>query len=358
MTNLLGLMKRDVRIVQLTSYDRDVNSSALDAFRGLVLAHQSRYPKIDEWLEKRVLADLSDNPSRMAFVAYENSQPVGSAVLKIGERSKVCHLNVEEGHSRRYLGDLLFSLMLTQAAPLARSVYFTLPAALWSEKSGFFKSFGFKKADPADRQYRMSDEELVCNAAISEVWHSVLEKIPRLVDAFSVGGSAVKPSLLMSVRPRFADLILQEKKRVEIRTRFSKRWVGHKVAIYATAPIRCVVGEAGISSVTLSEPDELWRRFGAEIGCTRREFERYVGGRRRVYAIELDEVFPYRTLVPLDELDSQRPSPPQAYCRLLEGAPLTRATMMASLVDSAQSVRRSKLGSRENLWSKEGKAQR
>ena len=103
-------------------------------------------------------------------------------------------------------------------------------------------------------------------------------------------------------------------------------------------------GGTGAAAITQdpvfsSDPENIWRQYSAEIACTREEFDAYTRDRSRVYAVELGNVLPYETLVPFDELDSDKLSPPQAYCRLLEGSPLTRAAMMASLVHASATGR-------------------
>ena len=332
MAQLLSLMKRDVRVESLTIADRDTHSDALRAFRELVLESRDSYPGIDRWLDHRVLAELGTGSRRVALLAYERTTPVAAAVLKAGDRAKICHLRIAREHEGTLLGDLLFSLMIAQAAPMADSIHFTLPESLWERRGCFFQSFGFIRANPSLRQYRGNDPELACTADLANVWQAVTGKLPRLAQAFSIAGSEVKPSLMLSIHPRFAELILEGRKRVEIRTRFSPRWAGHRVSIYATSPVRSLVGEADITRVRSGSPSSIWGEYGTTIGCEQDKFDAYTHDRDEIYALELGNVLPYATRVPFAELQPERVSPPQAYCRLLEGAPLTRAAMMASLV--------------------------
>ncbi len=63
----------------------------------------------------------------------------------------------------------------------------------------------------------------------------------------------------MAIRPHFADSILAGRKRVEFRKRRFSRAVSH-VIIYATEPVKRVIGMFEVKSVSDGPPARVWRR--------------------------------------------------------------------------------------------------
>ncbi len=83
----------------------------------------------------------------------------------------------------------------------------------------------------------------------------------------------------MSVHPRFAEAIMDGRKKVE----FRKRRLADDVTVvwvYATAPVRRVIGYFEVDSIHTANPADLWRRF-AHVGCIERaDFDRYYADSR------------------------------------------------------------------------------
>jgi predicted transcriptional regulator len=137
----------------------------------------------------------------------------------------------------------------------------------------------------------------------------------------------------MSVKPEFAERIMSRKKTVELRRKFSTRWVGHRINIYASAPVMSLMGEARIAGVVMNKPEQIWERFHDQIGCSRKEFEAYVAGTDEVYAIELDEVRAYRDrlhLVQVSRWVNEHLVPPQSYVTLEKNKPWAQAVSIAA----------------------------
>jgi predicted transcriptional regulator len=290
-------------------------------FERLVLANEEKYPKISKWLKQQVMPRLP-SLERRAYLAYLGDQPIASAVLKRGMSSKFCHVKVAEDLQDLSIGDFFFSLMTLEVRGVAREIHFTLPEGLWHERKRFFTSFGFHEANEAGIQYRLFERELRCSASFDSVWRSVQGKLPRLLDRFTpsvLGGSA---SLVMSIQPRFIESVLSGIKTVEIRRRFSDRWVGRRVALYASRPNASLVGEAEIGEVVSGAPDWIWERLGRDVGCSKDEFDRYVRGAARVYAISLEDVKRYSPPVSRGELRDLFGAdfvPPQSYAAVDRG---------------------------------------
>lgn len=149
---------------------------------------------------------------------------------------------------------------------------------------------------------------------------------------------AVADDLLLSIRPRHMDKILRGTKRVEIRRKFSSKWLGHVVNLYASGPVRQLVGRATVSRVVCRAPELIWTEFGGEIGCSREEFDQYTAGADEIYALELSEVIPFRVPVSrydMTELLQSQLVPPQSYCTVEKGKSWAKAISLAALLQGA-----------------------
>jgi predicted transcriptional regulator len=236
--------------------------------------------------------------------------------------------------------------MALEVRDFCKTIHFTLPESLWTEKGGFFQSFAFEKAECADVQYRLFDRELACSAKFLDVWSSVLGKIPKLASVYGIGGFSPDNQLLLTVRPKFADRIIAGKKTVELRRKFSTRWAGHQINLYASEPIASLVGEARISCVHRNHPEIIWQRFQHYVGCTKEEFDAYVSGAEEIYAIELDDVQAYRDRLPrgqMAHLLNEELTPPQSYLTLEKNKAWAKAVSLAAYLQGSFCQRFSRL---------------
>jgi predicted transcriptional regulator len=254
-------------------------------------------------------------------VAYEGEDPIAAAILKLGEKAKFCHLRIRHDFQDLDLGQLFFTQMTLETRHIAKEIHFTLPESLWEAKASFFQSFGFLRPAKSNRQYRTGEDELSCSAPLKVVRLAALEHLPALAKKFNVSGYALGGDLLVSMKPQFAERILTGSKLVEIRRKFSERWIGCKAVLYSSSPQQALVGEATVCSITTGTPEAIWTRFHAGLGCTRDEFSAYVGQAAEVRAIELNNIFPYKQPISLSEITyllglEADLKPPQTYCHL------------------------------------------
>lgn len=331
-------LQGQMRIVEIGKPDTIGWDDHVKVLRQLILANEAMYPDIDHWFAKKVIPGLLSS-ERVAYVAYEGDVAIASAILKLGKKAKFCHLRIREGFQDQDLGQMFFTLMTMEIRHLAEEVHFTLPESLWRQKSGFFKSFGFLTATRASKQYRQGDAELICSAPLPTVLPVVLTKVPNLISKFSVGGHFLGSDLLMSVKPKFAGRFLSGAKVVEIRKKFSKKWVGRRAVLYASKPEAALVGEATVHSITQGSPNDIWTEFESRIAASWEEFKGYTASAADVCAIELSDIRPYRAPVPLDQIEyilREDLTPPQSYCELnvQKNTPWTKAVSVAALLHS------------------------
>ncbi|MBU1702407.1 MAG: hypothetical protein KJ970_03690 [Candidatus Eisenbacteria bacterium] len=235
----------------------------------------------------------------------------------------------------QHLGELLFSLMTMDVRNTARSVHFTLPESVWEQEREFFASFGFSKVEKAGLQYRLFEEELFCRTPYSVVWDAVLEKLPKLDHIYQIGGYQVKPDVVLSLKPVYAQLILTGRKTVEVRRRFNRKWAGKRAVLYASRPLGALIGEALIADVVSGTPSAIWNEYGKAIGCSIREYENYVTGATEISALILGEILPYISPIPLmqvSHLIKRDVRAPQSYCSVEDSNSWGKAVAIAAML--------------------------
>ena len=95
---------------------------------------------------------------------------------------------------------------------------------------------------------------------------------------------------LMSMKPWFAEAILVGNKTIELRRRRPNLDAGSRVLIYASAPMKAVVGWFEVGAVIEAEPIALWHEVGPAAGVTQSQFDDYFAGRLVGYGIEIVDV--------------------------------------------------------------------
>jgi predicted transcriptional regulator len=304
--------------IQIAELDRDNAKSSSDllyTLGELISSNDPQYPGIDIWYTRKVVPGLLSG-ERKAYLAFSGEKPIGAAILRRGKSAKFCHVRVADDYQGADLGQIFFLHMTMDVLGQSEKIHFTLPESLWAQKSGFFRSFGFSDVAKASQSYRNGDAELSCDASVNAVFSAVVRKLPSLLKKYLLGSYSASSDILMSVRPNFAERIFGGSKSVEIRKRFSKKWIGHDAVLCATKPLHCLLGRTTIRSVTKGHPDSLWVRFQSRIGCSKNEFDAYVGDASEVAAIEFADVRPYETPVQVSQLGQvlgRRLLAPQSY---------------------------------------------
>jgi len=120
--------------------------------------------------------------------------------------------------------------------------------------------------------------------------------------------------VLLSIKPEFALKIFDGSKRYEYRRSIFKRHGIKTVVVYASDPIKKVIGEFEIGEILCEEPQALWLKTGDEAGITRERFLDYFENSQKGYAIKVEEGKMYDPPIPLSELTAL--SPPQSFTYL------------------------------------------
>ncbi|HEX4959477.1 MAG TPA: hypothetical protein VF173_01465 [Thermoanaerobaculia bacterium] len=331
-------LRQNYHLLRLTDQDVLRSTDSLRLFAEQLALNDEMYPTIREWFRAKVIPGLREG-SRVAYLGFEGETPILTAVLKKGEQAKLCHLRIAPELQGLNLGEVFFSVMALEVRTTAREIHFTLPESLWSRSREFFSSFGFRDVTRAHTQYRLFEEELRTSAPFWDVWRAVRQRLPKLVDRFQVNGYSIPPSLLLSVKPEFAERLLSGEKTIEVRKRFHPRWRGARIALYASSPERALVGEATIGDVSAASPSEIWERYGDRVGCSRNQLLAYAGEREEIFALQIGDVTPYASRMPLCQMEhllEEGLKPPQSHCQLRQEHPWSKAISIAALLHGCQ----------------------
>ena len=136
---------------------------------------------------------------------------------------------------------------------------------------------------------------------------------PQRNDAESSREPAEERALFISVKPQYADAILDGRKTVELRRTRPNLPDGSMVILYSSTPTRAVVGWAQLIGVREGTPIEIWDEYGAAAAIEELDYEAYFDGTDQAFALELDEVVAATQPIPLSVIRSIGIQPPQSW---------------------------------------------
>lgn len=124
--------------------------------------------------------------------------------------------------------------------------------------------------------------------------------------------------ILFSIRPRYANKILQGNKTVELRRNCPRAKKDDLVLIYASSPMKALIGAFKVDRIVEKPPQDLWHIVKQYAAISRKEFDAYYTGAPVGFGIFFNEVHGFREPVKLQRLREWWSSfhPPQRYCYL------------------------------------------
>lgn len=113
----------------------------------------------------------------------------------------------------------------------------------------------------------------------------------------------------------YAELLLNGDKTVELRRIRPQAEPGTLVIVYATSPLRAVLGTCIVKTIGTEAPNVIWDLHGPKTGIPRRDFDTYFQGSRRAVAITVTNPRRLAQPIPLDALREDLGSftPPQSF---------------------------------------------
>jgi predicted transcriptional regulator len=130
--------------------------------------------------------------------------------------------------------------------------------------------------------------------------------------------------LLLSLRPRFASAILDGTKTAEVRRRPINAALGTPIILYASSPVRAVVGTARLARVRILSPEVAWQEHGAGLALSRVEFHDYLVGSPAAHILILKQVNVLNEPLYLTDLRENAPfNPPQSFRYITASDPVS-----------------------------------
>lgn len=120
--------------------------------------------------------------------------------------------------------------------------------------------------------------------------------------------------VLLSIKPEFALKIFNGSKMYEYRRVIFKQVEVTKVVVYASDPIKKVIGEFEIGGILYEEPETLWAKTKDHAGISKKRFLEYFSNKTKGYAIKIESARMYDTPLPLNSFMIS--SPPQSFIYL------------------------------------------
>jgi len=120
--------------------------------------------------------------------------------------------------------------------------------------------------------------------------------------------------VLLSIKPEFALKIFDGSKRYEYRRAIFKNQEVNRVIVYASDPIKKIIGEFEIEDILHEEPQSLWVKTKRNAGISKKRFFNYFTNKSKGYAIKVKATRVYDDPLPLSSFMIS--SPPQSYMYL------------------------------------------
>ncbi len=120
--------------------------------------------------------------------------------------------------------------------------------------------------------------------------------------------------VLLSIKPEYAEKILSGEKKYEFRRTLFKNSSISKVIIYASSPIKKVIGEFDIDKLLTLDIDDLWIKTQKHSGIEKDFYYEYFEGKDIAHAIKVKSTKRYRKAKELSSFNIVRP--PQSFMYL------------------------------------------
>jgi predicted transcriptional regulator len=129
-----------------------------------------------------------------------------------------------------------------------------------------------------------------------------------------MAGTEAPTVVLLPIKPEYARPIMDGRKRVEFRKTVFSQTPTH-VVVYASSPMKKVLGYFEVDEVDVDAVDALWARYAAVGGIAEDVFRAYYAGRQSGVALGVERVVALTVPMPLQALGVAN-GPPQSFMYL------------------------------------------
>ena len=107
--------------------------------------------------------------------------------------------------------------------------------------------------------------------------------------------------MLLSIKPEYVDKIISGQKKYEFR-KFRCREEIDTIVIYATAPVKKVIGEGALLDIIEGDVEYVWHKTKSFGGILEKDYKAYYEGRKVAIAYKLGKVTLYDKPMELKDL--------------------------------------------------------
>lgn len=100
-------------------------------------------------------------------------------------------------------------------------------------------------------------------------------------------------TVLLSIKPEFAEKIFDGTKKYEFRKSIFKNANVKKVVVYASSPVQKVIGEFAIADILNDDVDAIWEETHSDSGITHDFYMSYFSHKEKAYAIKIGKTKRY-----------------------------------------------------------------
>jgi predicted transcriptional regulator len=122
-------------------------------------------------------------------------------------------------------------------------------------------------------------------------------------------------AVLMSIKPKYADLIFAGTKTIELRRVCPKISPGDLVLVYVSSPRMALVGGFEVAGVVSDKPQTLCKKWQPQSGVEKETFLHYFQGAAKAYGILIGRTWQFESATELKTLRRRKGGfhPPQSY---------------------------------------------
>jgi predicted transcriptional regulator len=100
--------------------------------------------------------------------------------------------------------------------------------------------------------------------------------------------------VILSIKPEFADKIFEGTKKYEFRRSIFKNPKVKKVVVYASSPVKKIIGEFDIDYILVHDLETLWNKTKTCAGISEDYFFEYFSNKEHGYAIKIKKTKLYK----------------------------------------------------------------
>ncbi len=93
-------------------------------------------------------------------------------------------------------------------------------------------------------------------------------------------------TVLLSIKPKYVNKIKKGSKLYEFRRTIFKQKT-EEIYVYATSPIKKIVGKIIVDNIISDNPKQLWKSYHKQAGINKKDFFDYFEGKELGYAIKI-----------------------------------------------------------------------